>query len=688
MATKKERLDRLEFGLQEVRDGLMRSAAETRETQAQMRGMEGQLKEVLDSLSGFHLSWEKSSQNYGEKGSTSRGGHNREEGFHPHNHSQFTKMDFPKFSGDDPTKWLSRASQYFEFQETVEEQKVALASFHLEGEANQWWQWLKQVQRDEGLEITWSLFEREIMTRFGPTEYECFDEALSRVKQTGTLRDYQREFERLANRVAGWPQSALIGTFLGGLRDEIAGEVRMAKPQTLREAIGVARMKDNQLMRRQRQGRTEAVRAAPPQRLLAAPPLPAAPAAPKQVPDATDFLIGGEDEKGETSGHGPKFGPITNELEHEAGEEQAEITLHAFSGWKGPRTMKLQAFIGKQPVTVLVDSGSSHNFVSDRVACHLHLPVTSTKKFNVKIADGGQLSCQEKHEAVRLEIQGFSFAVTLFSLPLQGLDVVLGVQWLVELGPVLRDWRNLTMRFNWRGESRELHGQKDSSSTEITVQSLEKEIEGGGALFAVVVKEIKDIEGGDAQVPLGMGRLLEDFAAIFEEPRSLPPSKEVDHRIPLKEGVSAVNVRPYRKLGLFIPKKCCQLSKQFAVSTTPPVSEDGLLVLEPIAVKDSRWVKQGSRLEAEVLIQWRYLPEEEATWESVQQMENQFPNFDLEGKVEVPRAANDRSQRLRKPNPRYLDVLPAEQGRASQKDVNVGAGAIQKEGGYELDACL
>ncbi|KAA8538949.1 hypothetical protein F0562_025641 [Nyssa sinensis] len=142
------------------------------------------------------------------------------------------------------------------------------------------------------------------MTRFGPTEYKCFDEALSQVKKIGTLRDYQREFERLANRVVGWPQSTLIGTFLGGLQDKIADEVCMAKPLTLREAIRVARMKDDQLMRRRRQGRTEA------------------------------------------------------------------------------------AFIGKQPVIVLVDSSSSHNFISDKVARHLHLPVTSTKKFNVKIADG------------------------------------------------------------------------------------------------------------------------------------------------------------------------------------------------------------------------------------------------------------------------------------------------------------
>lgn len=49
-------------------------------------------------------------------------------------------MDFPKFSGDDPREWLSQVAQYFEFQETLEERMVTLASFHLEGEANQSWQ--------------------------------------------------------------------------------------------------------------------------------------------------------------------------------------------------------------------------------------------------------------------------------------------------------------------------------------------------------------------------------------------------------------------------------------------------------------------------------------------------------------------------------------------------------------------
>jgi hypothetical protein len=39
--------------------------------------------------------------------------------------------------------------------------------------------------------------------RFGPTEYEDYYEALSRIQQRGSLRDYQAKFQKLANREEG-----------------------------------------------------------------------------------------------------------------------------------------------------------------------------------------------------------------------------------------------------------------------------------------------------------------------------------------------------------------------------------------------------------------------------------------------------------------------------------------------------
>ncbi|RVW64851.1 hypothetical protein CK203_065533 [Vitis vinifera] len=131
-------------------------------------------------------------------------------------------------------------------------QKVQYAAYHLEDEANEWWQATKRAYAEEEAEITWEVFEEELWARFGSTECEDFDEALSKIKQAGTFRDYQREFERLVNKVQGWTQKALVGTFMGGLHPSIADGIRMFRPKSLKEAISLARMKDEQLQRQRR----------------------------------------------------------------------------------------------------------------------------------------------------------------------------------------------------------------------------------------------------------------------------------------------------------------------------------------------------------------------------------------------------------------------------------------------------
>ncbi|KAF2320547.1 hypothetical protein GH714_028188 [Hevea brasiliensis] len=119
----------------------------------------------------------------------------------------------------------------------------------LRGEANEWWQWLRRTHTEAGTAVTWEVFSEELWSRFEPTDSEDFDESLSKIHQTGDLRDYQREFERLGNRVRGWTQKALVGTFMGGLNSEISEGIRMFKPKTLKDAISLARMKDEQLLR-------------------------------------------------------------------------------------------------------------------------------------------------------------------------------------------------------------------------------------------------------------------------------------------------------------------------------------------------------------------------------------------------------------------------------------------------------
>ena len=250
MATNKERIENLESRMNDMRDGLQ-------QLEKGMTDKFSYLESSLTRLTDVILASKESvMQGSHDRASSSQPVREESDGGRQIYSSKMAKLEFPRYYGEDPTEWLNKVGQFFEFQGTVEDQKVSLASFHLEGEANQWWQWLSRNYKDENRIITWRTFMEELWARFGPTECEDFDEALSRVRQSGTLRDYQKEFERLGNRVQGWTQKALVGTFMGGLKPEISESIRMFRPKTLKEAISLARMKDEQLARQRKFVRT------------------------------------------------------------------------------------------------------------------------------------------------------------------------------------------------------------------------------------------------------------------------------------------------------------------------------------------------------------------------------------------------------------------------------------------------
>lgn len=54
------------------------------------------------------------------------------------------KIDFPCYEGKgDPTIWLYKAKQFFELHGILVQDRVALVSFHLDGDAHLWYQLLK-----------------------------------------------------------------------------------------------------------------------------------------------------------------------------------------------------------------------------------------------------------------------------------------------------------------------------------------------------------------------------------------------------------------------------------------------------------------------------------------------------------------------------------------------------------------
>lgn len=224
-------------------------------------------------------------------------------------------------------------------------------------------------------------------------------------------------------------------------------------------------------------------------------------------------------------------------------DEEPEITIQALTGWDAPQTIRTPLEINHHHSTALIDSGSTNNFVSDKLANRLNLQISPTKPFKVRVADGYPLRCNGVYRQIQISVDGVDFTSDFYVLPLTGLDVVLGIQWLSLLGPTLCDWKAQSLEFMWAGEHRRIQGLQHGQIIQAQADEITKEVRMGQACFAVSIQTERD---GVTPVPDEMQRLLETFAGIFKTPTQLPPAREIEHRITLKEGSDPVNVRPYR----------------------------------------------------------------------------------------------------------------------------------------------
>jgi len=106
----------------------------------------------------------------------------------------------------------------------------------------------------------------------------------------------------------------------------------------------------------------------------------------------------------------------------------------------------------------LVDSGSTHNFINKKVAEQLNYFPYPVKNFQVMIANGGSISCGGKCHNVKINMGDYNLTTTMYAIPIGGVDVVLGVQWLETLGNITMNFKQHFMRFKLEGTQYQLNG--------------------------------------------------------------------------------------------------------------------------------------------------------------------------------------------------------------------------------------
>lgn len=276
------------------------------------------------------------------------------------------------------------------------------------------------------------------------------------------MQEYHDSFDALASRLQ-LSEEYMLSCYLGGLEDDVQLAVRMFSPKSVQQALCLAKLQ-------------EAAQKAKKQKVQPRPPLlptpatraqPVAPAVNVQNPNRRTLTPAEFNDKraknlcfwcDEHYAPGYKCKGKKPQLYHiemkddddeelvqecvpaiEAPEETqcAHISVQAMDGVLSFQTMRVSGHHGKKELHLLLDSGSTHNFIDMSKALKMDCNVERITPMWVRVADGGQLKCDSMIKNFNWKMQGVEFTADVLLLPLTGSDLVLGIQWFAQLGPVL-----------------------------------------------------------------------------------------------------------------------------------------------------------------------------------------------------------------------------------------------------------
>ncbi|GJW64906.1 reverse transcriptase [Tanacetum coccineum] len=157
-------------------------------------------------------------------------------------------------------------------------------------------------------------------------------------------------------------------------------------------------------------------------------------------------------------------------------ESFPHISLHALSRVNAFQTMRVRGYIGKQPLHILIDCGSTHNFLDTTAAKKLPCQLNATTPLRVDVANGSKMD--------------FSVVLTLRDINC--------------------NFRDLTIKFNYKGKRIML-----------------------GGLRMEVCSGFREGTTDNSTDNLPLRHLLSTYADVFDMPTELPPQRIHDHAINL-----------------------------------------------------------------------------------------------------------------------------------------------------------
>jgi hypothetical protein len=173
---------------------------------------------------------------------------------------------------------------------------------------------------------------------------------------------------------------------------------------------------------------------------------------------------------------------------------------------------------------VLFDSGATCFYISSKCVAQKSLPMTPRSHPIITSSPLGDQRCTLACKGVRIMIQGLPFTADLTVLPLEGIDIILGMDWLTAHKGVISCSPRLVTLEHPSGKKVEVEPLKSRDVPQVyNLNKLEE-------------RTLEDVP------------VVSEYPDLFpEELPGLPPDRDVEFMIDLVPGTAPITKRPYRR---------------------------------------------------------------------------------------------------------------------------------------------
>ncbi|KAA0054966.1 transposon Ty3-I Gag-Pol polyprotein isoform X1 [Cucumis melo var. makuwa] len=523
------------------------------------------------------------------------------------------KIDLPSYDGkrniENFLDWLKNTENFFAYMGTTKNKKVHLVALKLKGGASAWWDQITVNRQKQGKHPirSWEKMKKLMKQRFVPPNYEQtlytqYQNCRQGMRKTA---EYIEEFHRLGGRTNLMEgEKHLISWFVGGLRFDLKEKVKLQPFQHLSEAITYAETVEEMIENRAKSTRKR----------------PWEPSASKKTTAGNSKLKNATSEKpveqeessgkkevpeGEKKGKNPyqrpfsgncyrcgqmghpsnqcpqrktiavakdnddgsnrslgEFDEETEVIEADEGDSLSCILQRVLISPKEENQLqrhslfKTRCTIQGKVCNVIIDSGSSENFVSKKLVTALNLKTQPHEKpYKIGwIKKGGETLISEICYVPLSIGNSYKDQMVCDVIEMDVCHILLGRPWQFDVQSMHRGREN-TYEFMWMNKKvilLPLQKRKDDNieknqkkgSLFVTISGKKFLRERENEILGIVMSGTEDTTR-DEQIPEAIKELFKKYPKISKEPTCLPPLRDIHHNIELLSGASFPHLPHY-----------------------------------------------------------------------------------------------------------------------------------------------